>query len=305
MQMPKSVVINECWARDGLQNQQKVLKTTEKIDMLHQLVAVGFKRIEATSFSHPKYVPQFYDADQILERLPSNSEVQFKVTCVNRKALERAIEAKQQGKRVDEVSFVFAASEAYNLINVKKSNKELMKIIEGNIQMANEANIESVVVSVSTAFGYESTDDVTIEDVVQLVDYFQSMGVRKISVSDTTGMADPNRAYATFSKLIQRFPNIQFIAHFHDTKGWGIANCLAALQAGVTFFDTSLGGIGGPPAERMEQGQMNTGNVCTEDFVAMLDQMGIATGLDLERLQKAGRVSESLLGRQHSYTLQR
>lgn len=303
MELPRRVVINECWARDGLQNQQQFIETDQKIEMLELLVKAGFRRIEATSFSHPKYVPQFKDALEVLKRLPVADHVQFKTTCVNRKALKRAIEAKDKGIRIDEISFVMAAHEDYNLVNVRMNNKELLETIKGNIEIAQREGFSSVLVSVSTAFGYNQFGDVKLEEIVELVDYFYKLGIRKMAISDTTGMGSPKQAYELFSLLIKNYPEVQFIAHFHDTKGWGIANNLAALQAGVTFFDSSLGGVGGPPAERLEAGENNTGNVCTEDFVMMLEAMGITTGLDLTLVMEAGRKSENLLGKQRSYTL--
>ncbi|WP_199860623.1 hydroxymethylglutaryl-CoA lyase [Oceanobacillus damuensis] len=303
MKLPTSVVINECWARDGLQNQHKFIETNQKIEMLELLVQTGFRRIEATSFSHPKYVPQFRDALDVLKRLPAAENVQFKTTCVNRKALERAIEAKNSGIRIDEISFVMAAHEDYNLVNVRMNNKELLETIRGNIELAQKEDFPSILVSVSTAFGYQNFGDVSETQIVDLVTYFYNCGIRKMAISDTTGMGNPKQAYDLFALLLEKFPNAQFIAHFHDTKGWGIANNLAALQAGVRFFDSSLGGIGGPPAERLAEGDENTGNVCTEDFVLMLETMGIDTGLDLSLVKEAGRKSEELLGRQYSYTL--
>lgn len=303
MKLPSQVVINECWARDGLQNQHQYIDTNQKIEMLELLVKAGFQRIEATSFSHPKYVPQFKDALDVLKRLPGAKNVQFKTTCVNRKALERAIEAKKAGIRIDEISFVMAAHEDYNLENVRMNNLELLKTIKENIKTAKGEEFDSIVVSISTAFGYEEFGDVDPNQIKELVEFFYNLGITKIAISDTTGMANPKQSYDLFTSLIKAFSKVEFIAHFHDTKGCGIANNLAALQAGVTFFDTSLGGIGGPPAKRLQEGETNTGNVCTEDFVLMLQEMGVKTELNLPTVMQAGKLSESILGRQRSYTL--
>lgn len=305
MNLPQRVIINECWARDGLQNQREFIETDQKVEMLELLVKAGFNRIEATSFSHPKYVPQFKDSLEVLKRLPAAKNVQFKTTCVNRKALERAIEAKRDGVRIDEISFVMAASEEYNLINVRMNNAELLETIRGNIRLAKTENFDSILVSVSTSFGYKEFGDVEPQSISDLVEYFYNQGITKMAISDTTGMANPKQAFELFNLLIKKFPNVEFVAHFHDTQGWGIANNLAALQAGVTYFDTSLGGVGGPPAKRLKENETNTGNVCTEDFVTMLETMGIETGLDLPVVMEAGRQSEKLIGKQRSYTLKR
>lgn len=297
------IIINECWARDGLQNQDLFVPTEKKVAMLHRLVDVGFQRIEATSFSHPKYVPQFADAEAVLGAIEAPSDVMFKSTCVNRRALERAIQAKAAGKRVDEVSFVMAASNAYNEVNVNMSSDKLVPVIVENINAAKNAGISNVLVSISTAFGCKIQGEVKEFEVLRLVEQFLQQGVHRFSISDTTGEGNPSQSKSLFTQLLKAFPQTTFIAHFHDTKGWGIANNLAALEAGITYFDTSLGGIGGPPASRITDRTANTGNVCTEDFVFMLESMGLKTGLDLEKLIEAGLQSEEILGKQYSKIL--
>lgn len=301
--MTKTVILNECWARDGLQNQDIFVETNDKLKMLNMIVDAGFKRVEATSFSHPKYVPQFKDADELLSRLPHSKDVEFKTTCVNKKALLRAIEAKEKGYPMDEISFVMAASNEYNKVNVNMDNETLLKTINENIELAQSEAFPSILVSISTAFGCSIQGKVEEDTVVSLVDHFANKGLRRMSISDTTGVGHPDQAYQMFTRLMKEFPDITFIAHFHDTKGWGIANCYAALQAGITHFDVSLGGIGGPPATRLKNKQVPTGNVCSEDFILMLHEMGIETGINIDKLMEAGRFSEQLLGKQRSQTL--
>lgn len=303
--MKKKVILNECWARDGLQNQSKFVETIDKLKVILKIIDAGFTRIEATSFSHPKYVPQFQDSEELLSMLPHLEGVEFKTTCVNKKALLRAIDAKHKGYPMDEISFVMAASEAYNKINVKMDNETLLGVISENIDLAIEEQFNSVLVSLSTAFGCEYQGEVKVETLLSLVDTFSQKGIKRFSISDTMGVANPEQSYEVFSKLLTTYPELNFVAHFHDTKGWGIANCYAALQAGVTHFDVSLGGIGGPPAERITDRSKATGNVCTEDFVTMLHAMGYETGIDTEKMMEAGRLSEELLGPQRSNTLLR
>jgi hydroxymethylglutaryl-CoA lyase len=297
--LPEKVILNECWARDGLQNQEKFIETADKLTMLRKIVDAGFTRIEATSFSHPKYVPQFQDSMELLSQLKNVEGVTFKSTCVNQKALLRAIEAKNLGYPVNEVSFVMAASEEYNRVNVKMDNATLLKTID----LAQDEGLANILVSVSTAFGCSIQGKVEEDDVLKLVEHFLNKKVYRMSISDTTGIGHPEQSFNQFSRLKKAFPEATFIAHFHDTRGWGIANNYAALEAGITHFDVSLGGIGGPPAQRLKAKEGNTGNVCTEDFVLMLHGMGVETGIDIEKLIDAGKYSEQLLGSQRSQTL--
>lgn len=303
MGLPVRVILNECWARDGLQNQQNFIPTADKLTMLNKIVDSGFTRIEATSFSHPKYVPQFQDSMELLSQLKHVEGVTFKSTCVNQKALLRAIEAKKLGYPVNEVSFVMAVSEEYNKVNVKKDNQSLLKTIDENIDIAHEVGFSNILVSISTAFGCSIQGKVEEDDVLKLVNHFLEKKIFRMSISDTTGVCHPEQSYNLFSKLRRTFPEATFITHFHDTKGWGIANNYAALQAGITHFDVSLGGIGGPPAQRLKEKEGNTGNVCTEDFVLMLHAMGIETGINVQKLMDAGKYSEQLLGIQRSQSL--
>ncbi|MEK4131116.1 hydroxymethylglutaryl-CoA lyase [Solibacillus sp. FSL W8-0474] len=299
------IILNECWARDGLQNQPNFIETEDKLKMLQKIADAGFKRIEATSFSHPKYVPQFKDSEELLSKLSHIPGVEFKTTCVNRKALDRAIHAKNLGYPVDEISFVMAASNEYNKINVNMENEKLLKAITENILVAQQEQFNSILVSISTAFGCKFQGEVKKEEVLKLVNNFAETGIQKFAISDTMGVANPKQSKELFQILKQNFPELTFIAHFHDTKGWGIANSFAALEVGITHFDVSLGGIGGPPAERIVDRTQATGNICTEDFVFMLHDMGFKTGIDEAKLMEIGRLSEHLLGRQRSYLLER
>ena len=184
-------------------------------------------------------------------------------------------------------------------------SQTLRNVICENIDLALNEGFKSILVSISTAFGCKYQDKVDEEDVVSLIETFASKGIHKFAVSDTMGMANPKQSKRLFIKLKHLYPELTFIAHFHDTKGWGIANCFAALEAGITHFDVSLGGIGGPPADRIKDRTQATGNVCTEDFVLMLHEMGYETGIDEMKLMELGRLSESLLGKQRSYLLER
>src|SRR5699024_5005924 len=229
---PKKVILNECWARDGLQNYPEFINTSDKVKMLHFLSNIGFERVEATSFSHPKYVPQFQDAEDVLKELPKKSKTSFKATCVNKRGLERAVNTVEKNVGPNEVSFVIAASETYNRINVRKKQKDLLSEINQMIKISKSYDIKTVV-SVSTAFGYQQKGDVKSEDVYSLVEHFVNSEVDYITIGDTTGMGEPLQVSVLFKNLKKFFPETQFVAHFHDTKGWGMANAYAALQVGV------------------------------------------------------------------------
>lgn len=297
--LPTRVILNECWARDGLQNQSLFVDTSTKVKMIELLSDAGFQRIEATSFSHPKYVPQFRDAEEVLKRVKEKPRVSYKATCVNKHGLERAIKSVKRNEGPNEVSFVIAASEDYNKINVRMDQSKLLQQIDQMISEAKEHNL-STVVSIATAFGFQKNGDVKPVEVYNLVEYFNERKVDRISIGDTTGMANPQKAEELFTGLQLRFPDVNFIAHFHDTKGWGVANAYAALQTGVDHFDVSLGGVGGPPAKRVENKIGPTGNLCTEDFSFLLADLGIETDIDLQKLISLGKYSEEILGTQNS-----
>ncbi|MGG1663693.1 hydroxymethylglutaryl-CoA lyase [Brevibacillus sp. NRS-1366] len=302
MILPKMVHLCECWGRDGLQNHPEFIPTEQKVRMLSLLDEAGFGKLEATSFSHPKYVPQFRDSEEVLRALVRKDGLIYKATCVNKKALERAIQAKLAGYGPEQVSFVIAASEEYNRINVRMEQAQLLEQLNEMVGMAKEQKLD-VLVSVSTAFGCPVKGEVKTDEVLKMVEHFADRGVKLITIGDTTGMANPATSHSLFERLLLEFPDITFVAHFHDTRGWGIANTVAALHAGITHFDVSLGGIGGPPANRVKSGGGFSGNVCTEDFVFLLEDMGIDTGIDLGTLIEAGQLSEQILGQQRSQIL--
>lgn len=297
--LPKKVIICECWGRDGIQNYGSFIPTEEKVEMLEKIAEVGFKRVEVTSFSHPKYVPQFADAELVLQKLTMKKDTTYKATCINRKALERAIEAKKLGYGPNEVSFVIAAGNEYNQVNALTDKNTLLNEIKDMVQIAQKENFE-ILISISTAFGYKNSDDVSSQEVYNIIEDFVSYGITKFMIADTTGIANPIMVNRLFRKILNDYPDLIFIAHFHDTKGWGIANALSALLAGVTYFDTSLGGTGGPPYKRIQGNKGFTGNICTEDFVLLLESLGISTNLNIEKLIEAGKYSEHLLGQQNS-----
>lgn len=296
------VILCECFARDGLQHEPAVVPATDKIAMLDRIADCGFRRIEITSFAHPKYVPQFADADAVLRGVAPRPGVLFKATCPNPAAVRRALAAREAGRGPEEISFLVSASEGHTQRNLKRSRAEQWRNVE---EMAALAGGHFVGVgTISVAFDCPFDGPTPEARVIEDAERFVALGIRRIAIGDTVGSGTPPRVRSLMRTLRAALPpDVLLIAHFHDSRGTGMANAVAALEAGITHFDTSLGGTGGHPAE-IAYGEGFTGNVGTEDFCQLLHAMGVATGLDLERVMEAGRAAEALLGRKlHSRTL--
>ena len=295
MSQNPEVVLCECFARDGLQHEPEVLPAEAKAAMLARIADCGFRRIEITSFSHPKYIPQFADADTVLAAVPPRPGVLFKATCPNPAAVRRALAAREGGRGPEEISFLVSASEGHTRKNLRRSRAEQWAQVEEMAALAGDAF--TTVGTISVAFDCPFDGPTPEERVVEDARRFLSLGVGRIAIGDTIGSATPPRVRALMRRLRDALPEeAVLIAHFHDSRGTGVANCVAALEAGVTYFDTALGGTGGHPAG-IAYGEGFTGNVCTEDLATLFEAMGIRTGLDLEAVREAGRAAEALLGR--------
>jgi hydroxymethylglutaryl-CoA lyase len=289
------VVLCECFARDGLQHEEEFIATDRKVAAIDAFVALGFQRVEATSYSHPKYVPQFADADDVLKRAQRRAGTRLKATCPNLNAVRRAITAADAGYGPEEISLLVSASDSHSRKNLNRSRDEQWDLVEA---MAEEAAGRFVMVgTVSVAFGCPFEGPVPVNRVVADARRMAAAGVDHIAIGDTVGMGTPRSVHALFTTLRQEVPGCTLIAHFHDTRGTGIANCMAAYDAGVRHFDTAFGGVGGHPT-RIRYGEGYTGNVCTEDLAVMFEGMGIRTGLDMSRLLDVARDCEVSLGRQ-------
>jgi hydroxymethylglutaryl-CoA lyase len=292
------VVMGECWARDGLQNEARFVPTAQKVEMIAGMVGAGFTRIEATNFAHPKYLPQFSDAEEVLRLIPRKPGVQYRAICTTPKGVERAIASKREGFGVDEVAFVISGSEAHNLANVKMSHKENQVALEAMARDAIDAGHE-VFGWVLTSFGCPIQGDVPVADVIRLGKWWRDIGATYIGFGDTTGVANPRQVSQFYAEVLGAgLPKDSLVAHFHDTRGWGMANTLTALSFGLRYADSSLGAIGGQPKTGAADYHRGfTGNTCTEDLVGMLGEMGIRTGIDLPQLLALGAKAEDVLGR--------
>ncbi len=295
------LVLCECFARDGLQHETAAIPAEAKIAMINRIAEIGFKRIEITSFSHPKHVPQFADAEAVLKGVTRHPGVLFKATCPNPQAVKRALEAQGGGWGPEEISLLVSASEGHTQKNLRRTREEQWANVA---EMAALAAGQFVMVgTISVAFDCPFDGPTTPEQVLADAERFASLGVTRIAIGDTIGSATPPRVRDLIGWLNGALPEATFIAHFHDSRGTGIANTLAAIEAGLTHADCALGGTGGHPA-KIAYGEGFTGNTCTEDLATALAAMGYETGLDMARLRAAGEEAERLLGRTlHSKTV--
>jgi len=300
LSLPKDVVVCECWAREGVQNEPALIPTEAKVEMITRLVEAGFRRIEAVSFAHPKYLPQFADAEAILQQIPRVEGVRYRAIVANMRALERCVEAKKNGYGVDEAAFVLAASEPYNLANVRMSHAENRPLLEDMCRIALAEGMD-IIGWVLTSFGCELAGDVAVDRVRDLGRWWLDNGARFVGFGDTHGVANPAQVYRFYDGLANfSFTPANVIVHFHDTRGNGIANSVAALQCGMIYFDSSLGATGGPPAfagQTTGAGLSSSGNCATEDLVCLFNEMGVRTGIDIGLLLEAGLEAEKVMGR--------
>ena len=286
------VTLCECFARDGLQHEPGFVATDTKRALVERFAALGFPRVEATSYANPKVVPQFADASALLAALPRRAGTFYKATCANPKAVERALADLDAGCGVNEISLLVSATEAHTQRNLNRTRaqqwanvEEMVKVARGRFRLVG---------TVSVAFGCPFEGQVDPGVVAEDAARFVALGVAHVALGDTTGLATPRSVAA----MVARMPRgATLIAHFHDTRGTGLVNCVAAYDAGVRFFDSSFGGVGGHPA-KVQYGGGYTGNVCTEDLVNLFESMGIATGIDLDGLLDTARFCEQVLGRE-------
>lgn len=286
MQVPGSVTICEVGTRDGFQIEAEFIPTERKIEAVDLLTAAGVPRIEVTSFVHPRVVPQLRDAEAVMAAIRRRPGTRYAALVPNDKGAVRAVDA-----GVDALHTVLSASESHNLANVNMTIAESLDRLRAVARIADRAGV-AMQCGISTSFGCPFEGDVTIERLESVVARLVDLGARGIGLADTTGMANPRQVSAVLARLVPRFAGIEWTLHTHDTRAMAIPNILAAMEHGVTHFDASIGGLGGCP---FAPGA--SGNVCTEDLVHCLHAMGVATGIDLDRLIAASRRVEQMIGR--------
>jgi hydroxymethylglutaryl-CoA lyase len=294
--IPPSVIACECWARDGLQSLPMVISTDHKVEMINRIVRAGFKKLEVTSFSHPKLLPQFADAAEVMRRIERHPGVSYVVLMPNMKGFERLAACQADGHGADEIILMISSSERHNLLNFRMTIEAAMREHAAIMARAHRLGIR-VIGCAGTVYGCPVGGDLTTAEVARIVRFYLDEGAQTIMLGDTTGVANPRLVRERLGELIDMFPSAEFIAHFHDTRGTGVANSLAALEMGLRYVDSSIGAIGGQPATgAAKYSAGNTGNTCSEDLVSMLAEMGVDTGIDLEALIDAGRRAEQIVG---------
>jgi hydroxymethylglutaryl-CoA lyase len=296
--LPAAVKLREVGPRDGFQNEPEVIATYDKVRLIDQLGRSGLRRIEATSFVRPDVIPQLADAASVLEAIDLPGDVSVSVLIPNERGLERALEQLAQGARFHEVNVFLSASETHNRRNVNRSIAESLEGVGRVLQRARAEGLRCEGV-ISTSFGCPYEGFVDPERVTQIARALVDAGAQEVGFGDTTGMANPRQVGELFARWREALGDeVELTAHFHNTRGQGLANVLAALQAGIDSFESSFGELGGCPVYGpTPHPRTATGNVATEDLVSMLEEMGIATGVDLPALVVAAGMAADVLGR--------
>lgn len=282
--MSRRIFFNEVVTRDGFQIEPGFIPTDAKVQLVDALSDCGYAKIEVTSFTSPRAIPMLRDAGEVMGRIRRAPGVEYTVLVPNLRGAERAMES-----RADELNLVMSTSETHNLANLRMPREksfaalaEVVRVVDGRTPIN---------VSLSTCFGCPMEGDVPQAEVLAWAQRFADLGVRGLTICDTTGMAHPAQVARMCEALQQRFAGLQLTLHFHNTRGMGLANVLAAVQAGIVRFDGSLGGLGGCP-----YAPGASGNISSEDAIHMLEAMGHDTGIDLVRLLAVARALPAIVG---------
>lgn len=267
------IYLHDVAPRDGFQNEKVFIETDDKIAIIDALSECGFAKIEATSFTSPKAIPALRDAEEVMHRIARKPGVEYTVLIPNVRGAERALSC-----GIDEANLVMSVSETHNRANLRMTREKSATQLEQIIEALKDAPV-AVNVSLSTVFGCPMEGDIQLSEVFALIDRFAGLGIERMSLCDTTGMAYPSQVREICKRARQQYPHMTFTLHFHNTRGLAQANVLAAIEAGIDRFDASLGGLGGCP-----YAPGASGNACTEEVVHMLELEGFDTGINLEKL---------------------
>lgn len=284
------IYINDVGVRDGFQIEKSFIPTETKIAFIDQLSKTGVAKIEATSFVHPKFVPNMADAETVLANIQRMAGVRYTALTPNIKGMDRAIACHQSGAAIDEMNLFMSASETHNMANVKRTTAQSLQDFAEMVPMAKRVGIRTNG-TVSTSFGCPFEGAVSDARVMEIAEKYLAIGFDSLTFADTTGMANPRQVERMMRDAKQRFSDIEITLHFHNTRGMGLANVVAGIAAGVVHYDASIGGLGGCP---FAPGA--TGNICTEDLVNMLQDMGLDTGIDLDKLLAAAVKIPAIVG---------
>lgn len=316
MNYPKKVTVGDITIRDGFQHEEKYIHADAKVWLAEELILAGFRHIEVSNMGNPVGMPQFKDADEVFKRIRSSKKIahllpQTTLTAVTirEKAIERAIEAKKEGWGPDRILVMVSTSESHHSKNSGLSLDEYWKMCEKYIPLAKDAGLK-VNGTVSTIWGCPIEGPTDLGKAVEFTKRWFEIGATDVEHADHDGSASPDRIYRYFS-MVQEQVGLtdKQIVHLHTTRGWGLANALAALQAGMTNYEATLGGIGGQPANFVDgvpvagtgayyyKDPNLVGLVSTEDLLVMMDEMNIETNIDIDRVLELGRMNERIVGR--------
>ncbi|NQY01558.1 MAG: pyruvate carboxyltransferase [Flavobacteriaceae bacterium] len=316
MNYPKSVVIGDITVRDGYQHEEKFIPTEAKLWMLEQLLLAGFKHLEVTNFGNPRGMPQFSDADQLFKKIRSSKKVahliddaRLTAVTIRERSVERAIQAKLEGYGPDRILLMVSTSESHHFKNSGLTLNDYWKMAETYIKKAHGAGIK-VNGTVSTIWGCPIEGPTDLNKAIEYTKRWFDIGADDVEHADHDGSASPDRVYRYYAMLQEKIGNTsKQIVHLHTTRGWGLANVLAALQAGMTHYESTMGGIGGQPANFVDgipvagtgsyyyKDPNLVGLVSTEDMAVMMDEMGIQTNLDIDKILEIGTMNERIVGR--------
>ena len=284
----RQVKVREVGPRDGFQNEPEIIPTADKVRLVEMLARTGLSRLEVTSFVRADVIPQLSDGAEVLREAEIPDDVSVSVLIPNERGLENALPLREH---FQEVNLFLSATESHNRANVNRSVEESLSGIEGVIERALGEGLRCEGV-ISVSFGCPYEGRVEPDTVLAIAERLAAAGASEVGFGDTTGMANPAQVREFFALALDRLPGVELTAHFHNTRGQGLANALAALESGVCSFESSFGELGGCPVPKGA-----TGNVASEDLVSMLHEMGYETGIDLEKLVDCAREVQTVLGR--------
>ncbi|MBN2669730.1 MAG: hypothetical protein JXR60_10925 [Bacteroidales bacterium] len=313
---PKEIVLGDITVRDGFQHEEKFIPTEAKVWLTEQIILAGVKRIEVTNFGNPAGMPQFKDADAVMRGIHQSKkiehllpEVEITAVTIREKAVERAVKAYKEGYGPDRILLMVSTSESHHRKNSGLSLEDYWKMSAEAIQMAHEAGVK-VNGTVSTIWGCPIEGPTDPKKALEFTQRWLEIGADDVEHADHDGSASPDRVYNYFKMIMDAIPDpTKHIAHFHTTRGWGLANVLAALQAGITHFESTMGGIGGQPANFVDgvpvagtgsyyyKDPSLVGLVSTEDMLVMMDEMGINTNVNIDKILNIGQMVERIVGR--------
>lgn len=284
MRLPSKAHIMEVGPRDGFQAEKQWIPTAKKIEIINALSRTGVPEIQATSFVHPKAIPQLADADEVMARMDRVPGVEYRALVPNMRGLERAL-----ARKPHRVNFMMSATESHNRSNANKSIEEALRQFAEMVPVARAAGVD-VVGGMACSLGCPFDGEVPVSQLEWIVRRYLEMGITTVGLSDTVGVANPRHVYNTAAHMLDKFPEVKWHLHLHNTRDMALANVVAAMQAGMTEFDGAVGGLGGCP-----YAPGATGNVATEDVVNMLNEMGVETGVNLDAMIEVAKMVQEVV----------